>query len=407
MPSNWKYSSSVTLVVIIFITNTFLSCSLRSKTEALQKLTVKKSNFVHSITVLGYLEASRMITLPCPIQGQDLRITDMVLEGSFVRKGDTLCRLQCSELENQYKDALKNYDIEKSNYDKVFSQQDMESKVLESQIKTIEASVNISMLDSTRQQFYTPALQKITNLKIKKSLIEKDKILNKKEFAKRINTSILNTCQLKIQQQDNAAKRAKAQLDKLFLVADTCGIIEYANLWSSGNKAKIGDVVWDRMPILKLTDISELQVKMLVSENQFKLIQKDQKIKFTIDIIANKSFEGKVLSKLPQGRPVMENSSVKYFEVIASIKSSLNNVPPGVNVNCRIYLDSIQNTITVPIISVFDRDSNKIVYLLEKNKIKQQVVKTGQSDEKVTVITSGLKPNNQILLSRPPDNLLQ
>lgn len=359
------------------------------------------------MNVNGFLEASRSITMPCPVNGQDLRITDLVLEGSFVHKGDTLCRLQCAELENRYKDALKNYDIEKSNFNKTQAQQALEFQSLEAQVKTIEASVSITLLDSAKLKFYTPAQQKITLLNLQKAHIQKEKITKRMEFTKRINTSVLNTCQLRIQQQDNTAKMAKSLLDKLFLVADTSGIIEYSRLGSTGNKAKPGDVVWGTMPILKLTDLSELQLKLLVSENQSKMIQKNQKVSFTIDIIKDKVFYGKITSKKPQGIPVQDKSNVKYFEVLASIEAPMKGIPPGVNVSCKVYLDSIKNTIAVPIVSVFEKDSFKIVYLVDKGKIKQQPVKTGQSNEKEILIISGLKPNSNILLAKPPDNLLQ
>lgn len=407
MPKRIGKIDLLNYITVIYIVCFFISCQHHSKTEGLEFYNVKQKDFINSITVNGYLEASRSITLTCPINGQDVRITDMVKEGSMVHKGDTVCRLQCAELDNQYKDALKNYEIEKSNYDKTQAQQELEYKTLEAQVETIEASVNIAMLDSSKLRFYTPAMQKITKLNLEKSLIQKEKILKKMDFTKRINATVLNTCQLRIQQQDNIAKRAKSQLDKLCLVADTSGVIEYSLLWSTGNKAKIGDVIWGRMPVLKLTDLSELQLKLLVSENQFKVIQKDQKVTFTIDIMPDKIFHGKITTKLPQGKPVMDQSNVKYFEVLAQLDSTLRSIPPGVNVSCKVYLDNIKNAITVPIVSVFDKDSIKLVYLIENQKIRLQTVKTGQSNDKEIIITSGLKPNCKVLLSKPPDKLLQ
>jgi hypothetical protein len=407
MPAKLRVVTLKRTLTIICIAGLLVSCSSHSKIDDLQFCVARQTKFVSSISVAGYLESSRAITLSCPINGQDVRITDMVKEGSMVHKGDTVCRLQCAELDNQYKDALKNYEIEKSNFDKTQAQQELEYKTLEAQVKTIEASVNIAMLDSSKLKFYTPALQKITKLNLEKSLIQKEKILKKMDFTKRINTTVLNTCQIRIQQQDNIAKRAKSQLDKLFLVADTSGVIEYSTLWSTGNKAKIGDVIWGRMPVLKLTDLSELQLKLLVSENQFKVIQKNQKVTFTIDVMSNKVFRAKITTKLPQGKPVMDQSNVKYFEVLALADTPLRGIPGGVNVSCTVYLDSIKNSVTVPIVTVFDKDSSKIVYLVEKNKIKLQPVKTGQSNDKEVIITDGLKPNSKILLSKPPDNLLQ
>jgi hypothetical protein len=348
-----------------------------------------------------------MINYNCPIQGYDMQIGAMIPEGTIVNKGDTICYLTCIDLATRYDDAVKNYDLAKSELEKTKAQQFMESKILESQVRSLEASASISMLDSSQLEFYTPIKRKLSELNLEKAKIQIGKYRRKIDYMKRINDAVLNKLQLRIQQQDNRAKRFLDQLNKLKMVADTTGILQYANVWSTGRKAKIGDVVWGRSPIMNIIDVSSLQVKLETNETNFKQIQKDNILSIRIDAGDTTVYKGKITMKFPEGKTVDRESTVKYFELLSSIEPKPRNIQPGVSVTCTVFLNDVKDTIVIPLISVFEYDSTKVVYLLKKNKFKRQEVKTGPSSEKEILISSGLKPNDKISISEPPESLLQ
>jgi hypothetical protein len=350
-----------------------------------------------------------MINYNCPVRGYDITIGDLAPEGAIVHKSDTICRLVCSEIENKYLDAVKNFDLAKSEFEKTKAQQELESKILESQIKSIEASTSIAMLDSSRLEFYTPSKRKISELTLEKAQIERKKYKRKIDYMKRINAAVLSKLKLRIQQQENNVKRYSEQMAKLKIVADTTGIVQYANTWSTGAKAKIGDVVWGASPILNVLDVTSLQVKLLVNESNFKQIQKDNRVDIVIDAGDSTVYKGKIISKSPGGKTYTNNkdSKIKYFEILSTIEPTPHNIQAGVSVTCKVYLNEFRDTIAIPIMSVFEHDSSKIVYVRDKNKCRRRVVKTGPASEKEIIITHGLKPNDKIILTEPPESLLQ
>jgi HlyD family secretion protein len=388
--------------IIVFL----IHCSSHKDLNQLQTYTVIKSDFINAITVSGVLEATNSYTIQCPGINQDLRITWLVPEGIMVHKGETLCILQCAELENIYDDAIKKLEMVKSDFEKARAQQQMENNLLESQVKSIEASTMIAMLDSSRLDYYSPAQRKIAELRLEKAGIEKTKIEHKIGFLKRINEAELQEIQLKINIQQNIANEARMTLNKLILKADTSGIVDYTIRFDRP-KVKVGDIVWSIRPLMRLIDLSKMQVRLLVNEANFKSIQKDQNVDIYFDSYNNFKLKGKIIQKIPAGKPLNEGSIVKFFEIIVSLDSTIPNLQPGVSVECNIYINVIKNTLAVPIMSVFEFDSSKVVYLIGNRAIRRQVVETGISSDKQVLIIKGLKKSDRILLTEPPAYLLE
>jgi len=278
--------------------------------------------------------------------------------------------------------------------------------LLESQVKSIEASAAISMLDSSRLDFYTPARRKISELTLQKSSIQKELYQHKIEFKKRIDAAVLNKLKLKIKQQENKVKRYSDDKAKLKIVSDTSGIVLYANTWTSGQKAKVGDVIWGRSPLINVVDVSSLQIRLALKETDFKQINKGDKLEIRINAIDTNLYRGVITQKFPEGKPVEKDSPVKYFEAMATIDPVPSKIQSGLSVSCSVILCNIKNALVVPTVTVFDSDSVKVVYRIEKNKCRRVRVKTGAFSDKEIVIQNGLKPGDKILLAEPPQSLL-
>jgi HlyD family secretion protein len=385
------------------------SCSSAHKKKAddIETVQITKVHYENSINVPGILETSRSVSYTCPISGFDIQITYLIKEGLYVKKGDTLIKLECSDLAAKYNDAVKKTELAQSEYEKNQAQQEMEISLLQSQIKTNEASTQIAMLDSTKLVFLSKSERKITELRLEKALIEKEKLRRQLEFQQIINKSALKSLQSKIQQQEQNMKQAGEKLDRLTIVADTTGIVQYEDLRTTGKKIKSGDIVWGNMPILKLVDISKFQVRLLVNETQYQSIQNGQKVEMGIDAIKKTTFTGKILQKKPSGQPLQPNSTVKQFEILASIDTILPLAQPGISVTCKVFLAELKDTVAIPIVSVFDDDSAKIVYVRKENKFEKRKVTTGATSDKYIVINKGLQPKEQISLSIPPDYLVK
>jgi multidrug efflux pump subunit AcrA (membrane-fusion protein) len=389
-------------LIIIFS----LSCSSENRRNDFLIYKVNKTDFVNKLNVTGIIETTKTYTIACPRLRTDVTIVYLIPEGTHVKKGDTVCILEASELENKFKEAIKDLETAKSQYNKSVADLNLKYLLLTSQFKTIQSSNAISQLDSSKLPFTSPTQKKLIDLQIKKAEIEMEKIQNKLNFLKIINESELKKMKMKIKQAENNVARQKAQLNKLLLKSSTAGMATYATLWTTGNKIREGDIIWGTMPIIKIPDMSKMQIKLLVNEAQFKRIDKNQKVKITIDAFSDIPLTGKITMKTPMGRPIKKKSKVKMFDVFASIDSSEFTIQPGLSITCDVILESIPDTIVVPLLAVFEKDSSKIVYISEGEKFKRQIVNLASNSENFAVISEGLNENEEIILSEPPEDLI-
>ena len=391
----------------LFILILFFSCSSQQDPEKIKRYQVQKIDFVNALRTSGFIEATSTHSIACPGINTDATILYLIPEGTTVQKGDTVCILEAREIENNHLEAIKQLENAQAEYEKSVANLNLQYLLLQSQVQTIDAQTDISKLDSAKQSFLPLTSRKIIQLKIERAEIEKDKLQKKLEFLQRINESELRKMKKKIEQAENNVAREKAILEKLVLKADVAGMIVYERLWTSGIKVREGDIVWGNMPIAQIPDMSQMQARLLVNDTKFKRIETDQEVTITIDAFPEIQLKGKIVKKAPMGKPIKEKSKIKIFEVYASVDSTDFRIQPGLSVTCDVYIESIPDTIVVPLLAIFDKDSTKIVYVKNGSVFTKQPVQIAASSENYAVISNGLKYSQEIALLIPPDALIK
>lgn len=367
---------------------------------------LERKDFRDVVTVSGTLEAVNTRSYGCPGLWSDVTIQYLIPEGTFVEEGDTLCILKAREIENEYLQALNELDNTRAEYNKSVADLELQFLMLEAQVKTIEASTQIKKLDSLQLEFTSPSSREIIRLELQKAEMEREITLKKLEFLRQINDSELQKMKLKIGQYENRVDQAKSKLDKLVLISDIEGIIIHDKLWSSKKKVREGDIVWGNLPIIQIPDLSAMQVKLEVSEADYKRVVKDQLLELVVDAFPEIRLSGRIKYKAPVGKPVNEDSEVKLFDVTASLDSSSLNIQPGLGVTCNILVRDVPDTIVVPVISLFTEDSLKVVYIADNERFTRKIVSVSDYNNKEAIIGKGLDGHEILALKKPPESLI-
>ncbi len=367
---------------------------------------LERKDFRDVVTLSGTLEAVNTRSYGCPGIWTDVTIQYLIEEGTYVVDGDTLCILEAREIENEYLQALNDLENTRAEYNKSVADLELQFLMLEAQVKTIEASEKITKLDSLQLEFTSPSSREIISLELKKAELERDITLKKLEFLRQINHAELQKMKLKIAQFENRVDRARAKLDKLTLTSEIEGIVIYDKLMTTEKKVREGDIVWGNLPILQIPDLSEIQVKLEVSETDYKRIAKDQLLELVVDAFPEIRLTGRIKYKAPVGRPVNEDSEVKLFDVTASLDSSSLNIQPGLGVTCSILVRHIPDTIVVPVISLFNEDSLKVVYVAYNERFTRKIVSVSDYNNKEAIIGKGLNGHEILALMKPPESLV-
>jgi HlyD family secretion protein len=409
----------VILYVCLLFTFLFLSCSGK-KNDGVITFKLSKSDYIEKISVAGTVQAvvNFPVMPPSMMMGQ-MTIVRLSEDGSFVKKGDTICVLTVPELESMYHQILNSNDTLEADLKKTEADNRLNIALLEAQLATSEAQLKISSLDSSRMKFAPDVTRKLLELEMRQALIEKQKIEKKLAASKMIGESDIRQMNARIIGEKARTQSMADQVNSLTIIAQRDGIVMRTEsptftfigphgIGKLGGPIREGSVLLFDSPVLQFPDLSRMQVSAEVLEADFKKIDKGQKVFITIDAAKKLVTTGKINRKSLMGHTAQNysDSKVKFYEVIIDIDSCHSKMKPGLSADCEITLKEARDTLVVPTLAIFERDSTKVVYVRMKKKFIPVKVETGLSGSSHTIITGGLKGDEIIALSEPPNSLI-
>lgn len=396
-----------------------LSCTGK-KHNNLITFQLTKRDFIEKIIVPGTIQAvvNYPVVPPRSMFGQ-MTIVRLAADGAHVRKGDTICVLNLPELESMHQEIKTSIETLEAELKKTEADNRLNIALLEAQLATSEAQLKISSLDSLKMKFAQGPQKRLLELEIKKALVEKQKTEKKLAATRSIGETGIRTMNARILQEKARVQSMEEQLNSMIILAQRDGIVtrtETPKFWimgpqglgTLGGPIKEGSVLYFGTPVLQFPDLSKMQVSAEVEEADFKKIEKGQVVDITVDAAKGLITTGKVNRKSLLSRTTerYSDSKVKLYEIIIDIDSCHSRITPGLSADCEITLQQAKDTLFVPTLALFEKDSAKVIYVLKNDKFIPVKVTTGLSGSSYTIITGGLKGNETIALSQPPNSLI-
>jgi multidrug efflux pump subunit AcrA (membrane-fusion protein) len=395
-----------TLIGVFYLTLLFLTgCVTRDDSE-IPTFTVLKTDFNDVLTIEGTVEPVRTTNLFCPGNTQGVAVY-LIQDGVYVNEGDIVCVIEDSNLDNEYESALINLENAFAGLNKTKADLEMQFALLEAEVKNNEASTEIANLDSLQLKYSSENIRRIRELELQKAALEKQKLIKKLKTLKIIQQSEIRKQEMSIQRHTNTINSLKQRMEMLTIKSPASGMATRAIHWITGNKIVEGDPVWDGLPLIVIPDMQEMKVMINATEADYKRINLQNTVAYTFDAMPDNKAWGKILKKAPVGKPLSQNSKVKIFEVEASVDSARHLLTPGLSTSCQVTITQANDTISIPLIAVFDQDSMKVVYIKKNNHYEMRQVLTGISSLKSTVVTAGLTYNEKIALLKPGNTFIK
>lgn len=371
-----------------------------------------KGDFEVSISVPGEIMAENAVDIKAPevsrgrdFRAQPLRITDMVAEGTIVKTGDYVATLDRTQYDNTLKDErerLNEYrnNIEMKKLDTAVTLTNLRNNI-RNQIHTVEEA-EITLRNS---KFEPPAT-------IRQAEIDVDR--QKRMLEQRIRGYELRVAQLKrdlIRQTIfyNRIERRVESLEEVLagftITAPSPGMVVYKRD-RRGTKIKTGSTInmADRI-VATLPDLSSLLSRIYISEIEIRKVVPGQNVEIRVDAFPNKMFSGKVSTVANIGEQ-LENSDSKVFEVMVRLDGSDPDLRPAMTTSNKVVIQKYTDVIYIPTECVH-AEADGIPFVYTKDKARQIVI-TGDSNDKHTIVEQGLKPNQAIYVLTPenPDDFI-
>lgn len=384
----------------------FVFNKLTSKTDTSVLYTeVKNGEFEIAVTEAGELIAEKSVDIKGPefAQGRDIRSTniriqDLIPEGTIVNEGDYIATLDRTELNNNLKDAQEllarlQENLNMRLLDTAIGQNDIRDMIKNQRFIVEEAAMTF------RNSKYEPPTT------IRQAEIELDKSQRVLEQRERNYTRRLAQNRTDIYNQNYFISRVTRRVNDLeevlsgfTVTAPASGMVIYKREWR-GNKRKVGSSInpMDRV-VATLPDLSSMISKTYVNEIDVSKIKPGQKVNITIDAFPEKAFNGFVSYVANIGEK-LPNTSDKVFEVQIKIDGSDPLLRPSMTTGNKIVIKTFDTAVYIPIECV-QAGVDSIPFVFTKNGTKQ-VVLLGESNEKNIIIEKGLEPGAMLYLNNP------
>ncbi len=442
----------IILVVVILavlaagIAYYYLSPSSEEPTGEMLFSTATSGPFEFLVIAQGEVESSVNVEIRCEVKSRNSGgtiILDVVQEGTNVKPGDLLVRLDSTALEQeqlqqqiscnssealmvQAKNILEAEQIALKEYEEgTFHQEEqrIQSELFVAQenlrraqqyerfserlaakgyVTALQLEGDRFAVDKTRNELKTAE----TSLSVLREYTQQ-KMIKNLETAIAIAASKWKSEQSSYQLEMDKLNDIKDQIGKCEVRAATSGTVVHANRFSSrgGNAEFIvepGAMVRETQVIIRLPDRSHMQVKAKINEARITLVQRENTpVLVRMDALNDRVLEGRLTKVNQYAEPRSWSSgSIREYAAFIRLLDPPPEIRPGMNAEVQILVDKQDKVLQVPVQSICEH-KRKYFCMVKKpgGAFETREVEVGISNEKFMTIMSGLAEGESVVMN--------
>ncbi|HCI55743.1 MAG TPA: efflux RND transporter periplasmic adaptor subunit [Bacteroidales bacterium] len=329
-----------------------------------------------------------------------LRITDIVPEGTIIKKGDYIAQLDKSEYDN----TLKTYREQLTTYKSQLELRILDSAVmlsgLRDDIKNQIFLIEEAEMKYRNSKYEAPDIIRKAEINLDKAKITLEQKQRSYVLRQAQNLQIITNLQFQISQLEETILYLEELLKEFTITAPADGILVYKRD-QTGLKRKVGSMIppFDRV-VATIPDLSVMLSKVYVSEIDIRKIQTGLPVEITMDAFPGKTLKGTITNMANIGE-TLQNTDTKVYETIIKIEGTDPDIRPSMTTTNKIVIKVIDDAVYIPTECLYST-ADSIPFVYTRNKFKQVVI-PGESNEKMTIIKHGLKPGASVYTIEPSD----
>jgi HlyD family secretion protein len=334
------------------------------------------------------------------MRAADLKILDIVPEGTLVKKGDYIAQLDKSSYDNNLRDQLTSLTTLRTTLEMAILDTAVQLSGLRDGITNQENVVEEAKITLAQSQYESPSVKRQAQLSLDKAQRTlEQKIKSYQLSIAKLNASLLRQ-KLSVSKSERLVADLQAYIAKFTVTAPDDGMVIYKKD-RNGSKRKAGSSLnaFD-LVIATLPDLTSMVSKTYVNEIEVSKIKKGQKVVINVDAFPAKAFTGSVISIANIGE-VLPNSDSKMFEVQIRVDGSDPALRPTMTTGNKIILNTYNDVVYVPSECV-QAGLDSVTFVYEKKGTKQ-IVLLGESNDKNVIVEQGLVPGTILYITTPTE----
>ncbi|MBJ2175341.1 efflux RND transporter periplasmic adaptor subunit [Aureibaculum sp. A20] len=369
---------------------------------------VQKGTFKNEVIISGEAQSTSSKDINGPINARrhniyQLKIQDLVAEGTVVKKGGYIGKLDASEVNGKINDALLNLENAQSKYTQQQLDTTLSLKQERNGIKDLQFEIEEAKLEAKQSIYEAPSI--IRQLEIKLEKLDRD--LREKTEDYSIKKRQANAKMIEVGTEVSKIKKKIEELNSLqkefTIYSEDEGMVTYVKDWN-GTKKKVGSTISPWEPaIASLPDLTKMESKTYSNEVDIRKIKKDLVVKIGFDAFPDIELDGIVTDVANVGEN-KRGSDIKLFQVLIKLNEINKNIRPGMTTSNRILTHQEEDVLMVPLEAIFSKDSISYTFVKSGYSINKKQVELGLANNEMVIITNGLEENDVVYLNKPENS---
>lgn len=438
--------------------------------EEVQTAQVEPADFDVTVRLSGYLDAVRFSPIVAQVgqtgrgfRGSGSRIVSQLDDGSRVKDGDVIMRLDAAEaeeavsdLEAELSDAEEGIrtarddgqkrvqnaraaltkaeetldlarteslaEIERARSEVAYQQKELEVaqgqldrrrrlaeerlmplaevESAEDEVRQRKLSLETAKRALTRAENEATVVEGLRKMDIENAQIQ----LRQAEagFAQSVTEATRNLEATRIRLEE-----ARAQLEGTKVKAPTAGLLLLNRNWR-GEPLRVGDEVGEGQRVANIVDPAEMWVRADISEAEIEQVAVGQHAMVIVSAL-DASYPGRVeaIDNLARERGWWEGgvAGKKVFSALIRLEQSDDRLRPGMGAVADVRLRHVDEGLAVPVEALFEREGEAVVYREENGLYEPVTVQVGERNELLAMVMGGLEEGDVVACERPPQKL--
>lgn len=401
--------------------------------------TVQRGEMLVTVTEDGNVESAKNVEIKCQVAG-GTSILWIVKDGSQAKQGEKLVELDASQLDDQINAQKITY--EKARSALVQAEKDLQvaeisvkeylEGTFKKELQDAEAQITIAlenlrtsqnMLEHSQRMFrkgYISTLElEGQQFSVQRSQLELDSARTAKDVLENFTKvkmiedlqSKVETAKAKLEAEkaafaleESRLKRLEDQKGYCLINAPQDGMVVYANEQTGmrfggqqGPQIEEGATVRERQTILRLPDLSQMQVKVNVHETKVEQLRPGMRARVRI---LDRELQGAVSSIANQPEPTsFFSASVKEYGTIVKIDGQPEGLRPGMTAEVEILVADLKNVLTLPVAAVVEQRGKYFCWVVAGGDVGRRALVLGLNNDRFVEVKDGVSENEQVLLN--------
>ena len=404
----------------------------------------KVAEFRLEIVEPGEVESAENVEIKSKVKSRGsggVSILEIIPEGTLVKKGDFLVRLDDAGLQKEL--LRQRISVHQANANLVKAQADVEAAKLALQEylsgtfrqneEQLESAEFVAKENFRRAEEYLAYSQKLAakgyvseaqleadqfavekaakELDLAQTRLEVLRTHTQKAKVNDLNASILTT-EARLESARNSyeleltqEREIEDQIVNCTILSPADGEITYANVNNKGVVIAEGEEVRENQTIIRLPDSSRLLVQAKINESRVEQVKTGMKCRITIDAIRDVELEGSVQTVSDYPWPAFDRyrAHIKEYGTKIIINDAPKGLRTGMTAKVTILSDLIEDALQIPLPAVFRKKGQAYCLVAgEEEELELREIELGPNNMSHAVVRSGLQEGESVVINPDP-----